>query len=46
MTHVDVFAHVLPPKFLQQILEIVPTALDQAGWMKHPLLSRYWHTYR
>lgn len=36
---IDVFAHVLPPKFLKQMLQIAPHALDTAEWMKNPLLS-------
>jgi uncharacterized protein len=36
---VDVFAHILPPKFMEQMLEIAPNALDHNQWMKNPMLS-------
>lgn len=41
MIHViDVFAHILPPQFLQQMLNVVPHVLEgQNSWMHNELLS-------
>ncbi|WP_323714876.1 hypothetical protein [Pediococcus inopinatus] len=38
-TIIDVFAHVLPPHFKNQMLQIAPNALEQNKWMENPLLS-------
>lgn len=39
MTVIDVFAHVLPPKFLAQMDAIQPHILDQFPYMKNQLLT-------
>ena len=41
MIHViDVFAHILPPQFLQQMLNVVPHVLEgQNSWMHNELLT-------
>lgn len=39
MAIVDVFAHILPPKFKEQMLKIAPNALDHNQWMKNSMLS-------
>lgn len=39
MKSIDVFAHVLPPKFYQQMLTIDPQIPERAPFIKHPLLS-------
>ncbi|KRM58588.1 amidohydrolase family protein [Secundilactobacillus malefermentans] len=36
---IDVFAHVLAPKFLKKMLEVAPDALEKNSWMKNPLLT-------
>lgn len=36
---IDVFAHVLPPKFLAQMLQIDSNVLEKNSWMKNPLLT-------
>lgn len=38
MTTIDVFAHVLPPKFLKRMQAINPDILDQFPYMKNDLL--------
>ncbi|MCI1553459.1 MAG: amidohydrolase [Levilactobacillus sp.] len=39
MTVIDVFAHILPPKFLVQMQALKPQILDQFPYMKNPLLT-------
>lgn len=39
MTVIDVFAHILPPKFLAQMQALKPQILDQFPYMKNPLLT-------
>ncbi|KRM87455.1 hypothetical protein [Lacticaseibacillus thailandensis] len=39
VNQIDVFAHVLPPRFLAQMLQLAPDALDRNAWMRHPLLT-------
>ncbi|MFC6294914.1 amidohydrolase family protein [Lactiplantibacillus daoliensis] len=39
MPMIDVFAHVLPPKFLAKMVAINPKILDQFPYMKNPLLT-------
>lgn len=36
---IDVFAHVLPPKFLAQMLQIDSNVFEKNSWMKNPLLT-------
>lgn len=38
MKSIDVFAHVLPPKFYQEMLKIDPQIPERAPFIKHPLL--------
>lgn len=38
MEKVDVFAHVLPPKFYQRMLAIDPQIPDRVPFIKHPTL--------
>ncbi len=40
MKTVDVFAHVLPPKFYQQMLTIDPQIPERAPFIKHPMLTK------
>lgn len=40
MKNIDVFAHVLPPKFYQKMLEIDPQIPERAPFIKHPMLSK------
>lgn len=40
MQKIDVFAHVLPPNFYQQMLEIDPQIPERAPFIKHPMLVR------
>lgn len=39
MKSIDVFAHVLPPKFYQEMLKIDPRIPERAPFIKHPLLT-------
>lgn len=39
MRKVDVFAHVLPPKFYQKMLKIDPQIPERAQFIKHPMLA-------
>lgn len=40
MKAIDVFAHVLPPKFYQRMLAIDPQIPERAPFIKHPLLTK------
>lgn len=40
MKAIDVFAHVLPPKFYQRMLAIDPQIPERAPFIKHPLLTQ------
>ncbi len=40
MKAIDVFAHVLPPKFYQRMLAIEPQIPERAPFIKHPLLTK------
>lgn len=39
MMKVDIFAHVLPPRFYQKMLSITPTLPQKFPFIKHPLLT-------
>ena len=39
MKSIDVFAHVLPPKFFQKMLAIAPQIPDQAPFIKNRYLT-------
>ena len=39
MKKVDVFAHVLPPRFYQKMLQIDPQIPERAPFIKHPMLT-------
>lgn len=40
MKSIDVFAHVLPPKFYQRMLAIDPQIPERAPFIKHPMLTK------
>lgn len=40
MKTIDVFAHVLPPKFYQKMLAIDPQISERAPFIKHPMLTK------
>lgn len=40
MKSIDVFAHVLPPKFYQRMLVIDPQIPERAPFIKHPILTK------
>lgn len=40
MKTIDVFAHILPPKFYQKMLAIDPQIPERAPFIKHPMLTK------